>query len=247
MTLPAFAFPVDEGRVRVGIRDQIDRHPTLRQLVDTVLDARARAIGASGHSFEHVDRKYVQLGSLEYHLVGPVVGLESSHTFDYAEHTVVEGKPRLQFVGSGLDTLTLSLALHEEYCDPDLEMLALETAAAEHQAMPLVWASGSVRGRYVIAQLDETIHQTDALGRRISSSVRVALKEWTEEVVFEVATPARASRATKRTGGKPAAVAPAPAAVAKSLNEMLAEASVSRRVASPVPTDVPTSVITRRP
>ena len=240
-------------RIADAIPDRAARGTLGRALpvLDDILAARDGAPGA--RDFTHVDRLYVQLGSLQYQLVGPVTGLESTSTADFAEHAVIEGKPRLQFIGMGLDVLTLTFAFHSMFGDPDLEIGSLYAAMAAHQAMPLVWANGVVRGRYVITQCEETITRTDALGRIIAADVRLTLKEWVEDVALEVKTP----RVTKP---KPAAAKPAvePTATANTdtLEQMLAEAS-KRKIAvynpdgtislSVVADGVPGSVITRRP
>jgi len=128
---------------------------------------------------------FAQLGDIQFNLIPYFESLDTSKTFDYAEHKVIEGKPRLQFVGDGLDCHTIDIVLHSQYCSPDAEYKKLADAASGHQALAFVFGNGSYKGRYVITELSASTRQTDPIGNIISLGARLSLKEWVEAQPLE--------------------------------------------------------------
>ncbi len=121
---------------------------------------------------------YAQLGDVAFDLPTYLDGYGGKRTYEYAEHKVIEGKPKLQWTGDGLEELTLDVVLHASYCNPEDQLNTLRDAAASHKAQPLVLGSGVYRGRYVITDIAETTRHTDPQGRAIHLETKVTLKEY---------------------------------------------------------------------
>lgn len=188
------------------------RHATstaiLQAAVDALLYPSPRPGAAAGPA-PHLFAPYVQLGDHQYQVTGTITGLESETKAKFAQHDVIEGKPRLQAIGDELEQLTLTIELHAGYCDPVYEIGFLKSAIAAHTALPLIFASGELRGRYVLEQLNETHNVHDATGVPIHISVRLVLKEWVEDQTIDFAARKRAAAP---------AVKPAQRATAKTAN-----------------------------
>ena len=121
---------------------------------------------------------YALLGEVQLDLITYFDGYESYFAADYAEHALIEGKPRLQFIGDALDEIRIRLKLHAHFCDPEAEMLTLREALAAHEAMALVLGNGDYKGWFVIAELSCVSEQTDAAGTLIALEANLTLKEF---------------------------------------------------------------------
>lgn len=119
------------------------------------------------------------LGEIEFELTNHPTAQAERGTADYAEHALLQGKPKLQWIGEGLDELTFELALHASLVDPEEQLRKLKTAKAVHDPLPYVLGSGDYRGIYVITALDVTTRKTDGNGRLLSALINITLREYT--------------------------------------------------------------------
>lgn len=118
----------------------------------------------------------LRLGDIEFKLLGGPLGLSGEEPVEYAEQKVIEGKPRLQWVGDGLQTISLPARFHAEFCDPAARLEELRRAKDEHKAWPLLYDTGRLIGMFVITRLGRREEQSDQ-GRIISLTVDIDLKE----------------------------------------------------------------------
>lgn len=118
------------------------------------------------------------LGDIEFELVNHPSQQSERTTADYAEHARMQGKPLLEWIGDGLDELTLELALHAALVDPEEQIRTLKAAKSAHQPLPYVLGSGDYRGVYLITALDVTTRKTTAEGRLLSALVTLTLREY---------------------------------------------------------------------
>ncbi|HAY4444456.1 TPA: hypothetical protein JZ883_002043 [Escherichia coli] len=121
---------------------------------------------------------FAVLGDIEFEVVTYWDGFDASFGMDYAEHSRIEGKPGLQFIGEKLDEVSISLVFHEHYCQPDVELARLRDAMVAHQALALVFGNGDYRGWFVITDIRATSQQTDGLGNVQALSAELSLKEY---------------------------------------------------------------------
>jgi phage protein U len=163
-------------------------------------------------------KMFAQLGSVQFN-VFPIDGFEERFAYAFAEHQVIEGKPRLQFIGDNLDETTIGLRWHVNFCDPLASWNQLKAEADKHQALNLVFGDGSNLGRRVITELCKTLVSTADNGRPICIEARATLREYfddqplaTLETAKKIAAPGLAGtgpigKAIPAPGNKVAAVA----------------------------------------
>jgi phage protein U len=121
---------------------------------------------------------FAVLGDILFEVVGSPEKFDSVRDYDFAEHRVVESRPRLQWVGNGLERLKLELMLHASFTDPSAQLAILKANAAAHRALPLVLGSGGFRGFFVIDSLAVRSQQSSSTGTPIAIGVTLSLKEW---------------------------------------------------------------------
>ena len=121
---------------------------------------------------------FAQLGNTLFENLKSFTEYSKKGSATYAEHALLDGKPRLQRTGSELDELTLSIRFHVSFCNPAKELAALKTSRDEGEVLPLLWGSGKVEGNFVITELEETIEDTDPQGNVFSYVVSCTLKEY---------------------------------------------------------------------
>lgn len=121
---------------------------------------------------------FALLGDVQFDLITYFDGFESQFGADYAEHALMEGKPRLQWMADKLDEIRIQLSFHSQYCDPEQELLKLRQALTSHQAMALVLGNGDYKGWFVLTELQATSKQTDAAGTLIALEASITLREF---------------------------------------------------------------------
>ncbi|KFK91941.1 phage tail protein [Serratia sp. Ag2] len=160
---------------------------------------------------------FAVLGNIEFELITYWDGFEATFGVDYAEHARIEGKPGLQFVGEKLDEIQISLAFHQHYCVPDVELARLRTAMKAHQALALVFGNGDYRGWFVITEVTAVSQQTDTTGNVWALTATVSLREYIGDPKNPLKPPA-IKTAVPGTGTLTGAV-PSPSGVASYVRE----------------------------
>jgi len=133
------------------------------------------------HSLSRSQPLFAVLGEIPFQVVGSPESFESRRRYDFAEHRVVESKPRLQWLGNDLERLRFELRLHSSFTDPAAKLALLRSTAAAHLALPLVFGNGGFRGFFVIESISMRSQQLSARGIPIAITAAVALKEWAAE------------------------------------------------------------------
>jgi phage protein U len=134
---------------------------------------------------------FALLGEIPFEVVGSPESVESARRFVYAEHQVVEDRPRLQWIADGLETISLGMLLHVSFTNPTLQFAALLAAAEDHQARALVLGNGLFRGFFVVEEVaTRDIHLgADASPIAIRASLR--LREWSPGAELDPGAPPR--------------------------------------------------------
>ncbi|OHX10254.1 hypothetical protein BI347_20875 [Chromobacterium sphagni] len=133
---------------------------------------------------------FALLGEVQFDLITYFDGFESQFGADYAEHALIDGKPRLQHIGDKLDEIRIQLSFHSQYCDPEQELLKLRSALAAHQAMALVLGNGDYKGWFVLTDVTATSKQTDKAGTLIAMDANITLREFVGDKKAPLAPPA---------------------------------------------------------
>lgn len=130
---------------------------------------------------------FAVLGDIPFQIVGSPEAFSDSRGYDYAEHRVVQARPRLQWLADDLMTIRLEMLLHRSFTEPGASLLTLRQAAATHAALPLVFGNGDFRGYFVITRIDTVSRQMSGSGDLFAITVRLCLRE--SPVEFDPAAP----------------------------------------------------------
>lgn len=103
----------------------------------------------------------------------------------FAEHKVVNDKPRLQFTGVGLWEVSFRIVLSRNWTDPEerIEQLSQVQASGEHH--PLV-VGGRNFGAFVLVSYSEDVKCFGPFGEVERAEIDLTLREHPEEVTSDV-------------------------------------------------------------
>lgn len=121
---------------------------------------------------------FAVFGEIIFTLLTAPRSYESNRSWEYAEHHVIESQPLLQWIGAGLERITLEMMFHESFTTPALQMAALLGAASDHIARPLVFGNGTHQGYFVLTSIDSVSTEMTDAGDIIAIVVKAVLKEW---------------------------------------------------------------------
>lgn len=107
----------------------------------------------------------------------------------YAPQEVIEGPPKAQFIAPDAATLTLSLFLHVEFCNPKQVIDALVAMADAHEAHVLQDESGLVHGQYVVESVNDDPRWTLPDGTVLAATVDVTLSDPGLDELLAIARP----------------------------------------------------------
>jgi phage protein U len=110
-------------------------------------------------------------------------GWNYKESAQYAKHDVLDGKPKIQYVGDSLQTLSLKFRLHHGWCNPDAKLALLQGMKDSHLAYPLQIGSGVFRGNYVLTDVNVDLKLVNDLGK-------VRLMEVSVELLEDITPPA---------------------------------------------------------
>lgn len=121
---------------------------------------------------------FAQLGSIIFDGVKGFESLEKRRATNFAEHSRIEGKPRLQRIGSDLQSINITIHLHAQFTNPQKSIDELDNARETAEVLPFVMGNGKVIGDFVIEIISETIMLSGPLGELVEASVELTLLEY---------------------------------------------------------------------
>lgn len=121
------------------------------------------------------------------------------------QHARIEGKPRLQRVGSNLTQLEVSVMLHASFCNPEIEAAQLDQLREDAQVLPLILGNGAYVGDFVIQSIERGVAVSDRRGNVVSQTLSMSLLEnYTADAQARLKIRARqAAFATDQSGVAP--------------------------------------------
>jgi phage protein U len=128
---------------------------------------------------------YAVLGDILFEILTSPSSFESVRTFNYAEHRIVQDRPRLEWISDALETIVFDLMLHAAFTNPKVQLDALTAAGRDHQARALLFGNGIHRGYFVLTSLTEVQQHCADDGSVIWATVRVELKEYAINAFFD--------------------------------------------------------------
>ncbi|BFU65390.1 phage tail protein [Rodentibacter abscessus] len=120
---------------------------------------------------------YFMLGNIAFEPVN-LTDFSESHSAEFAEHSVLKGKPRLQAMGEKLTELSFAIRLHHSMGGVESRYQALLSAKAKQEALALIWGAGKYKGNYVITDISSTTIFTDAKGNALAREMNINLREF---------------------------------------------------------------------
>jgi len=125
---------------------------------------------------------FAQLGDIQFDLITYFDGINSTVTYNYAEHERINNKTLLQFMGENLQEFTIKLNLHSNFCVPEDEILKIRTEAKLGKPLKFIKGNGAYVGAFVISQIQKTTEQTSPEGDLIAIQVELQLKEYAGKI-----------------------------------------------------------------
>lgn len=121
---------------------------------------------------------YAQLGNIRF--TGPkgFTSFEEIFSVEYAQHSRVNRKPRLEHTGDVLDSISFEMYLHSTFTDPEADIQELKKMQSTREILPLILGNGTVVGNFVIPTLSKTTEFTDPSGNLIAVVLTVELLEF---------------------------------------------------------------------
>jgi len=107
--------------------------------------------------------------SIEY--INSFSEISRSRGWNYAEHSLCEGKPVLEAGGNRLDEISLKGAFHIKFCNPQEEIERLNKEADKIKSLDLVIGNDH-KGKFVITGLKESTKNL------VNISFELTLKEF---------------------------------------------------------------------
>lgn len=125
---------------------------------------------------------YALLGSIAFDLLNAPSAFDERRSALFAEHAVLDGKPKLQAMGLGLTEITLQLKLHYQLGNVESRYQALLTAKAQQEALALVLGFSKFKGHFVITEVNSQVLLTNHRGTPLIRDVSVTLREFAGKV-----------------------------------------------------------------
>jgi len=119
----------------------------------------------------------MKLGDMKLFGVNGIDSFSSSTEANYVQHALIEGKPRLQRVGTNLETLTITFKLNALYCVPEEELTKWYELLNDSKVQYLTNQAGDYYGNFVVKSLKHDIIKQSSEGKIHHTEVTIELLE----------------------------------------------------------------------
>ena len=120
---------------------------------------------------------YAQLGNIRFEGLKGFSNFSHERGVNYAQHELINGKPRLQSVGDNLDSISFGMYLHSQFTNPEADIETLRLAMQNREILPLLLGNGRILGFFVIPNFSQENSFTDPLGNLIEVTLNIELLE----------------------------------------------------------------------
>lgn len=120
---------------------------------------------------------YAILGDIRFEGYKGFSDFSATNETVLSEHSVIEGKPRLQKTGEKLEEISLKFLLHSRYTNPEADLETLQSYRRDARVVPFIAGSGYNYGDFAVKSISRTLIQTDNDGNIIGIEVEVSLIE----------------------------------------------------------------------
>lgn len=105
----------------------------------------------------------------------------SSQKDTWAEHAVIEGRPKLQWMGLDLREFVLDCRIHERFSDPGEFIDAIRGLMGQGKHYTFIVIGEGLYGEYVVTDVSEEWHMTDRMGDICDAGIKINLREWVDD------------------------------------------------------------------
>lgn len=123
---------------------------------------------------------YAQLGNVRFEGLRGFTSLHRDREATFAEMPLMDGKARLQRLGSALDSIGFDMVFRREFTDPVADLAELNDLREAGDVLPLLTGDGAFIGNFVITKLSDVVDETDATGVPVAITLSVELKEFVD-------------------------------------------------------------------
>lgn len=102
----------------------------------------------------------------------------SGNEANLAQYELINTKPRLQFTGTTLEEVTISIKLRADFCNPDQEIKDFDNWKNGGEILPLLLGNGEYVNDYVIKSISKEISQVFTDGTIIEANITISLLEY---------------------------------------------------------------------
>lgn len=120
---------------------------------------------------------YAQIGNIVFKGLRGFDSFQQKRETNFAQHAVIEGKPRLQRVGTNLDEINISIQFHASFCDPETEIRALDRLRQSAEIVAVLAGSGEFIGNFVIQSISRDVSDLGPRGNIMNAIVSLTLLE----------------------------------------------------------------------
>ncbi len=170
---------------------------------DLATDAVVRAVKGNLRGLTHA-----LLGTVAFDVLTGPESMDEDFSANFAEHPLIEGKPRLQWVGDNLNEVTWQLMFHAGFCTPTIELFKLRAAISAHQPLPLVMMSGAHQGWFVPVSVRVATRMTRHDGTLLWIEASLTMRECPPPSVMPDMVASQAAVAIEQIGANGSATQP---------------------------------------
>jgi phage protein U len=120
---------------------------------------------------------YALLGNIRFAGAYSPAEVRSTAGANYAEHALIEGKPRLQKLGDNLEELRLRIELFRPIVEPETALAELYRYKEQGEIISLTFGNGLVYGSFVVQTLEVDFRAQTKDGALTHATANVSLKE----------------------------------------------------------------------
>lgn len=129
---------------------------------------------------------FAQLGNdLKFNLITSFNGLSENNSYNFVEHSRINQKPILQYLGENLQTFSIKMNFNLQFCNPTKTLVLLKNLAKQGTPLKYIKGNGEYVGIFAITDISSTTEQTDSNGNLIGVQADISLKEYTGKVKDE--------------------------------------------------------------
>jgi phage protein U len=120
---------------------------------------------------------YWQLGDIIFDKLNGFSAFEVKTENEIAQHSLIEGKPRLQSTGQKANVINISIHINSAFAAPEVQYQKLEGYRSGLNVLTLIGGDGQLYGDFVIQSIDAHVNQTDPSGKWVDIDCDLELLE----------------------------------------------------------------------